>query len=335
VFASRSERLPVSAVREDGTDILPALSEVDRVYAPHGEPLNYEGIVKPHSYTLDLGDLSGYAHPVLVLYGWSDFATTNARYAAAQAGIRVLPITLEVKDASGQWTPAIEDIGEPGGWPKPQTVDLAGLFKGDDYSVRITTNTAMYYDRATVIDYDPGLEMRVTEMDPDRAELIKAGFASTFRPDGHKPDLFDHENMMPYSPWAMACFGKHTRYGDVRPLLLETDDMYAIMAPGDETVIDFQAERAPDLPEGWVRDFIFYADGFMKDIRYRVAYAGWVEPLPFHGMTAYPPPPGESYPMDEEHRRYLQAYNTREIKPSDAAVADAYTFGFQAEGKTK
>ncbi len=151
-------------------------------------------------------------------------------------------------------------IGEPGGWPKPQTVDLAGLFKGDDYSVRITTNTAMHYDRATVIDYDPGLEMRVTEMDPDRAELVKAGFASTFRPDGRKPDLFNHENMMPYSPWAMACFGKHTRYGDVRPLLLEIDDMYAIMAPGDEVVIDFEAAKAPDLPEGWVRDFIFYAD---------------------------------------------------------------------------
>ncbi len=335
LLASRSERLPVSAVREEGTDILPALSKVDRVYAPHAEFLNYEGIVETHSYILDLGDLSGYQHPVLGLYGWSDFATTNARYAAAQAGIKVLPVTLEVKDASGEWTVAIEDIGEPGGWPKPQTVDLAGLFKSDDYSIRITTNIAMYYDRATVIDYDPGLEMRVTEMEADRAELVKAGFATAFRPDGHKPDLFDHENMMPYSPWTMACFGKHTRYGDVRPLLLETDDMYAIMAPGDETVIDFKAERAPDLPEGWVRDFIFYADGFMKDIRHRVAYSCWIEPLPFHGMTAYPPPPGESYPMDEEHCRYLATYNTREIKPSDSAVADAYTFGFQAEGKTK
>ncbi len=331
LFTSRTERLPVSAVREDGTDILPALSKVDRVFAPHGEPLNYEGIVQTHSYVLDLGDLSAYEHPVLVLYGWSDFATTNARYAASQAGIRVLPVTLEVKDAAGDWTVAVEDIGEPGGWPKPQTVDLAGLFKTNDYCIRITTNVRMYYDRATVIDHDPSLALRVTEMEPDRARLLQGGFATAFRPDGRKPDLFDHENMMPFSPWAMACFGRHTRYGDVRPLLLATDDMYAVMAPGDEAVIEFAASRAPGLPEGWVRDFVFYTDGFMKDIRHRVAYACWVEPLPFHGMTAYPPPPGQAYPMDEEHRRYLQTYNTRDITPSTAAVADAYTFGFQAE----
>ena len=99
----------------------------------------------------------------------------------------------------------------------------------------------------------------------------------------------------------------------------------------DEAVIEFAASRAPGLPEGWVRDFVFYTDGFMKDIRHRVAYACWVEPLPFHGMTAYPPPPGQAYPMDEERRRYLQTYNTRDITPSTAAVADAYTFGFQAE----
>jgi len=332
LFTSRTERLPVSAVREDGTDILAALSKVDRVYAPHGEPLNYEGIVRTHSYILDLGDLSGYRHPVLVLYGWSDFATVNARYAAGQAGIKVLPVTLYVKDASGEWKVAIEDIGEPGGWPKPQTVDLAGLFETDDYHIKITTNIAMYYDRITVIDYDPSLPVRVTEMEPDRAELVQAGFASTFRPDGHKPDLFDHERMMPFNPWNMFCFGKHTRYGDIRPLLLATDDMYAVMAPGDEAVIDFEAAKAPPLPEGWVRDFVFYADGFMKDIRFRVAYACYVEPLPFHGMSAYPPPPGESYPMDEEHRRYLQTYNTREITPSTGALVDAYTFGFQEEG---
>ncbi len=331
LFASRSERLLVSAVREDGTDILPALSKIDRVYAPHGKLLSYGGIVEPHSYILDLGDLSGYEHPVLVLYGWSDFAMMSSRDAAGQAGIRVLPVTLSVKNASDQWTVAIEDIGEPGAWPKPQAVDLAGLFTSSDYRVKITTNIPLCYDRATVIDAEPRLAVRLTELEPDRARLVQAGFATAFRPDGRKPDLFDHEEVMPYRPWSMFCFGKHTRYGDVRPLLLEIDDMYAIMAPGDEVVIDFGAAKAPELPEGWVRDFILYTDGFTKDIDFRSAFGGSVEPLPFHGMTAYPPPPGQVYPMDEEHRRYLQTYNTRDITPSTAAVADAYTFGFQSE----
>jgi hypothetical protein len=332
LFTTREERLPVSAAREDGTDILPALSTIDRVYAPHGKPLPYEGIVELHSYILDLGDLSGYEHPVLVLFGWSDFSTVDARYAASQAGISVLPVNLSVKDASGEWVTAIEDIGEPGGWPKRQTVDLKGLFKTNDYHVRITSNIALYYDRATVMDYDPDLPLHVFRMDPDRAELVQGGFAQTFRPDGHKPDIFLHEQKLPYSPWAMFCFGRHTRYGDIRELLLATDDMYAIMAPGDEAVIDFATSRAPELPQGWVRDFVFYADGFMKDIRYRIAFGSYVEPLPFHGMSAYPPAPGESYPVDERHRRYIEAYNSRDITPESASADDPSALRFQREG---
>jgi len=37
-----------------------------------------------------------------------------------------------------------------------------------------------------------------------------------------------------------------------------------------------------------------------------------VEPLPFHGMSAYPPPPGESFPDTPEHRRWKEEWNTRE-----------------------
>jgi hypothetical protein len=327
LFTARGERLPVSARREDGTDILPALSTVDRVYAPHGKPLPYEGIVETHSYILDLGDLSGYGHPVLVLFGWSDFSTVDARYAASQAGVSVLPVTLSVKDASGEWVTAIEDIGEPGGWPKPETVDLKGLFRTNDYHVRITSNIALYYDRATVIDYDPDLPVHVFPMEADRAELVHGGFAQMSRPDGRRPDIFLHEQKLPSSPYGMFCFGRHTRYGDIRELLLATDDMYAIMAPGDEAVIDFATSRAPELPRGWVRDFVFYADGFMKDIRYRIAYGSYVEPLPFHGMSAYPPAAGESYPMDEQHRRYIEVYNTRDITPATAADATAFPSG--------
>ena len=34
-------------------------------------------------------------------------------------------------------------------------------------------------------------------------------------------------------------------------------------------------------------------------------------PLPFHGMTRYPLPPGEHYPRDAAHTRYLEHHNTR------------------------
>ena len=36
-----------------------------------------------------------------------------------------------------------------------------------------------------------------------------------------------------------------------------------------------------------------------------------IGPLPFHRMKEYPYAPGDSYPTDTEHQRYLRAYNTR------------------------
>jgi hypothetical protein len=38
-----------------------------------------------------------------------------------------------------------------------------------------------------------------------------------------------------------------------------------------------------------------------------------VGPLPFHGMSRYPYPPGEHYPDTAEHRRYQDEFNTRRI----------------------
>jgi hypothetical protein len=105
--------------------------------------------------------------------------------------------------------------------------------------------------------------------------------------------------------------GNVTRYGDVTELLREKDDMYVIMLHGDEITLEFDGRGLPALPEGWQRDFFVYADGFGKDMDINSARPDTIEPLPFHGMSAYPYPSTESYPTDEPHREYLRKYNTR------------------------
>jgi hypothetical protein len=67
------------------------------------------------------------------------------------------------------------------------------------------------------------------------------------------------------------------------------------------------------LKEGWARDFILFSDGWDKDGDINTLLSQTVDPLPFHGMSAYPYPDEESYPDDLEHLRYRLEYNTRRV----------------------
>ena len=102
------------------------------------------------------------------------------------------------------------------------------------------------------------------------------------------------------------------------PLVRAPDDLYVIMAPGDETTLTFDASAAPPLPPGWTRDFLLYTDAWLKDSDRNTAAGGTVAPLPFHGMSRYPYGADERYPTDAAHTKYLETYNTRRILRSRA-----------------
>jgi hypothetical protein len=42
------------------------------------------------------------------------------------------------------------------------------------------------------------------------------------------------------------------------------------------------------LPEGWIRDYFFYAFGWIKDGDPNTVHSETVTPLPFRGMPGYP-----------------------------------------------
>ena len=67
----------------------------------------------------------------------------------------------------------------------------------------------------------------------------------------------------------------------------------------------------PPLHAGWTRTFLLYADGFSKEMDINSASPDQVWPLPFHGMTRYPYPATEAYPMTAARRAYIDHYNTR------------------------
>jgi hypothetical protein len=85
-----------------------------------------------------------------------------------------------------------------------------------------------------------------------------------------------------------------------------------IMGSGDELQLSFDAAALPLLPPGWTRDFLLLVDGWAKDGDANTAFSQTVEPLPFHGMSAYPYPRHERFPNSPEHQAWREQYLTRE-----------------------
>ena len=107
--------------------------------------------------------------------------------------------------------------------------------------------------------------------------------------------------------------GNYTRYGDVLPLLSESDNKYIISNAGDETSVEFNAKTLPHLAKGWKRDFLIHSVGWVKDGDINTAFGNTVLPLPFHGMKSYPPSNRDTYPDDPELQKYNREYNTRVV----------------------
>ena len=314
VYGVKEKLHPKSAVNHRGEDVSDALKMFDYHYAVEHKPGPYQGVVKPHAIVLDLGDAPNDAPVTLFLSGWIFPTDTSINVALFQnTGINPSFPSVSVKDETGQWKTVIDMIGLLAGKNKTITVDLTGKFLSDDRHVRIDTDMQIYWDAAFFTVGAQDVPIELTTLNPDSADLHYRGFSEMYRPNPHAPHLFDYQKVTTDAQWRDLA-GYYTRYGDVNPLLQEVDDMYVILNAGDEITVEFDASRLPALKPGWVRDFILYSDGWDKDGDINTLTSQTVEPLPFHGMSAYPYPDTEHYPNDAAHRRYRLEYNTRRVE---------------------
>ena len=314
VYGVKEKLHPKSAVNHRGEDVSDALKAFDYRYAVEHAPGPYQGVVEPHAIILDLGDVPNNAPVTLFLSGWI-FPTDTSINVALFQNPEINPSfpSVAVRDETGKWKTVIDMIGLPAGKNKTITVDLTGKFLSDDRHVRVETNMQIYWDAAFFTVGTQEVPIEMTTLNPDSADLHYRGFSEMYRPNPHAPHLFDYQKVTTDAQWRDLA-GYYTRYGDVNPLLQEVDDMYVILNAGDEITVEFDASRLPVLKPGWVRDFILYSDGWDKDGDINTLTSQTVEPLPFHGMSAYPYPDTEHYPDDAAHRRYQLEYNTRRVE---------------------
>ena len=305
-------RLPVTARDHHGHDILPRLAARDSLYAGDYLLGDFQGVPEMHSITLNLGDLDGAKRIHLYLCGWIMPVEPSSNLALSQRkDAAVIAPYLETPDREGQWKTVIPYTGFPSGEHKTIFIDLTDRFPTDDYRVRLTTNLQLYWSEAFfTVDEPERVERTITRLQPVFADLHYRGYSREYRTAPYGPFIRDYETLSTEPQW-LPFEGYRTRYGDVTPLLRESDDRYVIYSSGEEIAVTFDAADLPEPPPGWVRDFVLHTDGWLKEGDLNTATAATIEPLPFHGMDRYPYGLETYFPDSVDHRAYMDAYNTR------------------------
>ncbi|MCA9255345.1 MAG: ASPIC/UnbV domain-containing protein, partial [Phycisphaerales bacterium] len=289
IFKVERRQYPVSATDERGRDVKPQLIARDHRYVDGFTPTRYQGIVEPHELVMDLGEFDADARVRLFLQGWLWPTDASTNVAVSQnPNVNPQAPTIQVVSEDGAWRETGIVVGFPSGKSKTITVDLSGAFPTADHRVRLSTNFCIYWDHIFFSVGDQDVETRVTELAVERAELRERGISVQYRRWPGGPRIPDYDVLDSAAQWR-DLVGGYTALGDVRDLVSKLDDRYAIVGAGDEVRMWFDANAAPDLPEGWTRDFVVHTDGWLKDGDLNSATGKTVEPLPWREMTAFPP----------------------------------------------
>ncbi len=312
VLASRELRPVVAAWDGQGRDVTAIVRERDDIYADGYSQSRYQGASEPWTFTLDLGEAPG--KPVrLHLDGWIFPADASLNLAVAQRDdLPYLAPRLEVETADG-WQPLMPSMGHPAGKTKTMVVDTPELPEGAR-KLRIVTSLWLHWDRiawtTTPADPEPIVRARLA---PSVAEARYRGFSAMVREAPNAPHSFDYQRVTLESPW-LPFPGRYSRYGDVRELLAESDDLSVILAPGDEIALAFDASALKPPPEGFRRSLFLESHGWDKDADRNTWEAQQLEPLPFQAMSGYPYGPDESFPDTPAHETYRREWLTRELR---------------------
>ncbi|MDR2203290.1 MAG: hypothetical protein LBE76_03120 [Nitrososphaerota archaeon] len=302
---------PITAINEKGENVLTAILYQDNIFTPgiNGNDSPAWNNIVQNQLTLNLGDLSEADSIKLVITGmvdWGPFETyyewINKFIEAGTAGLiedntSITPVPkMEFLSPDGNWVEVSQNRQIP--MPSDYTartfiVDLTDLFPKDttEYVVRFTNFWNVTYDYIG-IDITNQQDITITNLKPSTATLGQFWDETT-----------------------STSTGAFTRYGDVTPLIQETDDMFIIGRQCDQVNMQFYITDLPEIAKNMERSYFLVVACWFKDPpdAWGYGFTFTVDPLPFLNMTGFPYPNNETYPYDTIHLTYLQEYNTRII----------------------
>ncbi|TFG41299.1 MAG: CRTAC1 family protein, partial [Bacteroidia bacterium] len=314
IFNAAGKWLPVSAIDSYGNDVLSFISARDDNFLSGFKSDKYQGVTEMRDLVLDPGESDGKGNMFLLMNGWIFPTDASINVALSQSdNIKVTPPLIQVINKNGKWETVIDNLGFPMGKDKTVIADLTGKFLTKDHRIRIRTNMQIYWDEIFFSECIQDAPVVQTVMNTVSADLHYRGFSKPYRKGGrYGPHWFDYQVVEKGPKWRDLT-GNYTRFGDVLPLIEESDNKYVITNAGDETTVEFDSSSLLPLPDGWKRDFLIRSVGWVKDGDLNTAFGSTVLPLPFHGMKSYPPSESDIYPDISELKKYNREYNTRVV----------------------
>ena len=300
-FADGDRRKLHHAVDTSGRDVTGRLATVDQDFVQGFDRRLRQGLCEPHWVDVDFGEWNfdselkpnGDSKPsvYLVLTGWIMPTDTSLNIQIDQnPELHAIEFpSVWVPDTSSQsgWRNAIPFMGFPGGKTKTIVVDVTNATSFDDLRFRVRTSAQIYWDCAEL-----AIQKTPTDVKTQDAELLSAsigfhGFSHRIRQERRRPESYDYHDATLAAKWP-PLHGKLTRFGDCTDLVQTWDDRMAVISAGDEIRFTFGVPPE-DPPPGWKRDFVLHNVGWDKDADLNTLSGQQMGPLPFRGMTQYPP----------------------------------------------
>jgi hypothetical protein len=306
------------ALDDNGQDVTSFVNDLD------GRALNtfgrgqYQGLTRDHYVEVDLGDDAPKSGPLYLIAHGSIHDTESSLNVAITQGERwkAHGMSLEVPDGHGGWAVAQPNLGFPAGRKKTVLFNLTDVFRPNTARrVRIRTNLEIYWDQIEWAEGRPDAELHTVRLNPTATDLHYRGYSVIHKPDAGAPapEVPQYDQLSSTKQSWRDLIGYYTRYGDITELLTQIDDRYVIVASGDEMSLRFPEQPPP--PAGWVRDYVFMGDGWIKDGDYNSTFSRTVLPLPYHAKREYTAAPSslENEWVFRKHPEDWQKYHTRYV----------------------
>ena len=306
------------AVDDGGNDVTEIVVTLDEKYLDNFGRGRYQGVTRDHYVEVDLGNDAPQTGPLwLIAKGWMHPTDSSINVAISQGQeVHPQPLSMEVPDDKGGWVVAQSNLGFPAGRKKICLFDLANVFgPGTPRRLRLRTNLEIFWDSIEWAKGLPNTQLKTVRISPATADLHYRGYSVINKPNASSPEVPDYNQFSGSKQIWRDLIGYYTRFGEVRELLEKVDDRYVIMNAGDEMTFRFPAQPPP--PAGWVRDYVFMGDGWIKDGDYNSTFSKTVQPLPYHARQEYTTPPGklEDEWVYKQHPEDWQKYHTRYVTP--------------------